>query len=71
MIKIKFVKVVIPEIVAYMKCDSGEIITDYRCTRCRFGVADDYMYCPHCGSELDWKKVKRPSQKFIKLLDRL
>lgn len=62
MIKIKFTKVVIPEIVAYMTCDFGEPIPDYRCPECGFGVADDYTYCPNCGSEMDWKTEKAIEQ---------
>ncbi len=69
--KNKFVKVVVPEIVAYYSPGTEEMMPDYRCPECGFGVADDYTHCPHCGSELDWMRVKRPSKKFIKLLDRL
>lgn len=71
--KIKFVKVVDPEIVAYFlsRTDTDNTEYEYRCPECGFGVAEDYVVCPHCGSELNWKQVKSPSQKFIKFLDRL
>lgn len=69
--KVKFVKIVVPEIVAYFGNGNDSAVPEYRCSECGYGVADDYTHCPHCGSELDWKRVKRPSQKFIEFLDRL
>ena len=69
--KVKFVKVVVPEIVAYLGQGIINEVPEYRCPECGFGVADDYSVCPYCSSELDWKHVKRPSKEFIKFLDRL
>ena len=53
--KVRLVKVVIPEIVAYMGSDPdiNNMEPDYQCPECGFGVADDYVYCPHCGAELE------------------
>jgi hypothetical protein len=36
-----------------------------------FGVADDYVYCPHCGAELDWRHVRMLTERFRKLAERL
>ncbi|WP_416390645.1 zinc-ribbon domain-containing protein [[Clostridium] symbiosum] len=44
---------------------------DYRCPECGFGVADDYMFCPHCGVELDWRHVRMLTERFRKLAERL
>ena len=27
--------------------------------------------CPYCGSELDWDKVRKPSQRFLRMLEKL
>lgn len=71
--KIKLIKVVIPEIVAYLGQgpEIDNMYPDYRCPECGFGVADDYVACPHCGSELNWEKVRKPSKEFRKLINRL
>lgn len=67
--KVRLVKVVIPEIVAYMGSDPdiNNMEPDYQCPECGFGVADDYMFCPHCGAELDWRHARTPSERFIKI----
>lgn len=69
--KLKLVKVVIPEIVAFFGNTLETAERDYRCTECGFGVADDYVCCPHCGAELVWSKVKKPSQKFLRLAKKM
>lgn len=69
--KLKLVKVVVPEIVAYMQFSDGEKVPDYRCPHCGFGVEDDYVTCPHCGSELDWKHVIDPVKEKFKQLTEL
>lgn len=71
--KLKLVKVVAPEIVAYFGPgpEMGNMEPDYRCTECGYGVADDYISCPHCAAELDWKNVQKPTKKFRKLVNRL
>lgn len=66
--KLKFIKVVVPEIVAYM--GSNSMVPDYECT-CGMGVAAEYKCCPNCGAELAWEQVRKPSKKFRKLLERL
>lgn len=71
--KVRLVKVVIPEIVAYMGPgpDIDNMEPDYRCPECGVGVADDYVSCPHCGSELDWRHVRMLTERFRKLAERL
>ena len=71
--KVRLVKVVIPEMVAYMGPgpDIDNMEPDYRCPECGFGVADDYVSCPHCGSELDWRHVRMLTERFRKLAERL
>lgn len=68
--KIRFVKVVIPEIVYYI-VSGDEKLPDYRCPECGNGVAEEYLNCPYCGSELDWKTKDKKSEEFQKLIDRL
>lgn len=67
--KVRLVNVVIPEIVAYMGPDPdiNNMEPDYQCPECGFGVADDYMFCPHCGVELDWRHVGMLTERFIKI----
>lgn len=69
--KIRFVKVVIPEIVAYYGQGPGikNMEPEYRC-ECGMGIDKGYMCCPYCGSELDWKNVSTPSKKFLKSLEK-
>lgn len=55
------IKTVVPEIVAYLDYE-GEKVPDYRCPECGFGVAEDYIGCPHCMSKLDWENVKKPDE---------
>lgn len=71
--KLKFVKVVVPELFAYYGPGPGidNMEPDYRCTECGFGVAEDYKCCPHCGAELNWERVQEPYKEFRKLIDRL
>lgn len=66
---LKFVKVVVPELVAYVKF-AGEKVPDYRCT-CGYGVAEEYVCCPYCGAILNWKCKSRRSKEFKKLIDSL
>lgn len=67
--KIRFIRVVIPEIVAYL-CYGEERFPDYRCSQCGCGVGDNYSYCPYCGSELDWKYTDKLSEAFSKLVEK-
>lgn len=64
--KIKVVKTVIPEVVAYFEDRSrlGNMLPDYRCPECGFGIADDYICCPCCAAELDWKSVQTSPAEF-------
>ena len=62
--KIKFVKQVIPETIGYFGVDAENTIPDYRCTNCWFGVAEFFEYCPFCGSELAWERVKKEQKAF-------
>lgn len=66
-------KVVVPEIVAYFgnTSEPENMLPDYRCPKCGYGVADNYVACPHCASMLDWEHVKKPSEKFMELLETL
>ena len=67
--KVRLVKVVIPEIVAYMGSDPdiNNMEQDYQCPECGFGIAHAYMFCPYCGAELDWRHARTPSERFIKI----
>ncbi len=67
--KVRLVKVVIPEIVAYMGSDPdiNNMEPDYQCPECGFGIAHAYMFCPYCGAELDWRHARTPSERFIKI----
>lgn len=69
--KMKLVKVVVPEIVAYFGNTPEAMEPDYICTECGLEVADNYVYCPYCGSEFAWNKVKKPSQRFLRLVKKL
>lgn len=66
--KLKLVRVVIPEIVAYMSSDST--VPEYEC-KCGMGVAAEYKCCPYCGAELVWGKVRKPSKDFREMLKQL
>ena len=68
--KLKLVKVVSPELIAYLTF-GDEKLPDYRCPICGSGVADDYVCCPHCGAELNWKHEDKKSKEFRKLIDSL
>lgn len=50
--------VVVPEIIAYLQMGEGERVPDYRCPNCGYGLADDYVSCPHCSAVLDWESVE-------------
>lgn len=65
--KIKLIDVVVPEIVAYLKYGE-EKVPDYRCPKCGFGVADDYICCPHCSAELNWEDVEELSEEMFRNL---
>ena len=69
--KIRLVKVVVPEIVAYFGATSETMRPDYQCAECGCGVDEAYVCCPYCGSELDWDKVRKPSQRFLRMLEKL
>lgn len=69
--KLKLVKVIVPEIIAYFENTTKDMKKDYRCTECGLGVADNYVSCPYCGSELDWENVKKPSQRFLRVVNKL
>ena len=69
--KLKLVKGVVPEIVAYFGNSKETMQPEYRCSECGFGVSDNYICCPYCGSELVWDKVKKPSQRFLRLVKKL
>ena len=69
--KIRWVKVVVPEIVAYYGYGLETTMPDYRCTECGCGVSTNYVCCPYCSVELDWEKVRKPSKAFKKFMDKL
>lgn len=66
--RLRLVRVTVPEIVAYIGSSEGD--ADYQCS-CGMGVAEEYKWCPYCGSELKWSKVMQPSEEFRKPLERL
>jgi len=68
--KLKLVRIVKPELVAYL-CHNDERLPDYRCGNpdCGYGVAEEYVACPYCGSELDWKRLDERSAEFKKLME--
>ena len=65
--KLRLIKVVVPEIVAYSIQGSKPMKPEYECS-CGMGVAEEYKCCPYCGAELAWERVRRPSKEFRKLL---
>lgn len=70
--KIKVVKVVVPKIIAYFPVGpDSELVSDWRCPNCGYGVADDYVACPHCGSWFDWSRAGKSSKAFKKFMARL
>ena len=71
MIRTKFVKVVIPEIVAYLGSSPDNMEPDYRCPECGYGVSEEYVCCPYCGNDLDWEKVKEPTENFLRIIRKL
>lgn len=56
--RLKLIKVVVPELVALLGYDFS--VPEYECT-CGTEVVADFKYCPGCGAELDWDHVKKPS----------
>lgn len=52
MIKLRLIRVVVPELVVYRNQRSAE----FRCS-CGMGVAEEYKCCPYCGAELNWNKT--------------
>lgn len=68
--KLRLIKVVVPEIVAYFGQGSEPMEPEYECS-CGMGVAEEYKCCPYCGAELAWEQVRKPSKEFRKLLDKL
>ena len=68
--RLKLIKVVVPEIVAYFGQGSEPMEPEYECS-CGMGVAEEYKCCPYCGAELAWEQVRKPSKEFRKLLDKL
>lgn len=66
--KIRLIKKVIPELVAYMFYD-GEKSPEYRCKECGIHIMDNYRYCPHCGSELDWEHEDKKSKEFREFIE--
>lgn len=68
--KLRLIKVVSPELVTYFAYGEEKLL-DYRCPICGFGVADDYVCCPHCTAELDWEHEDKKSREFRKLIDSL
>ena len=53
--KINIVNVVVPELVACFSYN-GKNLSHYQCTNCGAGVLKDYVCCPMCGADLDWKR---------------
>lgn len=54
--RLKRIKVVVPELVELLGYDSS--VPEYECT-CGMEVVADYKYCPGCGAELDWDRVSK------------
>ena len=65
--RLRLIKAVVPEIVAYFGEDPELLEAEYECA-CGMGVAEEYKCCPYCGAELMWDKVMEPSNKFRDLL---
>ena len=68
--KLRLIKVIAPEMVAYFGQGSEPMEPEYECS-CGMGVAEEYKCCPYCGAELDWNNVEQPSKRFKELLKRL
>lgn len=39
---------------------------DYRCPDCGYGVADDYICCPHCTRKLVFEKPEQAAARELK-----
>lgn len=66
--KLKLVKVVIPELVAYL-IHGKEKLPEYRCPECGAGVSEEYICCPYCGVGFDWNRKDEKSAEFQKLIN--
>lgn len=66
--KIKIVKLVAPELVAYITI-GGEKFPDYACPECGAGTAREHAFCPYCGAEFDWKHESSGTRDFRKLME--
>ena len=69
--KLRLIKVVVPEIVAYFGATPEAMKPDYRCAECGCEVDEEYVCCPYCGAELDWDKASKPSKRFLKMIEKL
>lgn len=61
--KLRFIKVVVPEIVAFHGdnyTDLPHMEIDYRCPNCGQGAAREFECCPYCKAEFAWNKVRVP-----------
>lgn len=58
--RLKRIKVVVPELVALLGYDFS--VPEYECA-CAAEVVADYKYCPGCGAELAWDRVRRKSNR--------
>lgn len=68
--KLKLVKNVVPELVAYF-CVDGIKEKEYRCTNCGTHVGTEDKYCRECGSKLDFTKKNKLSKEFEKFIEKL
>lgn len=69
--KLRLIKVVVPEIAACFGSTAESMEPEYRCSECGCEVDITYVCCPYCGSELDWDKARKPSQRFLRMLEKL
>lgn len=61
--KIKFVKVVTPEMVSCLI--HGDIkMFDYQCPNCDHVLASTDKYCSNCGAELKWTYINANREMF-------
>lgn len=67
---LKFVKIVVPELVAYL-CFDGIKEKEYRCTNCGTHVGTEDKYCRECGSKLDFSKKDKMSKEFEELIEKI
>lgn len=57
--RLRRIKVVVPELVALWGYDFS--VPEYECA-CGAEVVADYKYCPGCGAELAWDRVRRKTK---------